>query len=837
MTIDTSVSSSNGVIIEGALGNSGTITAANSGTGSNGVWVYYGTFTSSGTVNLENDGSESYGAYLDYGTMTSSGTVAITNSGSYTDGIRMSVSPASTIILTNSGTMTIDNSGSDTAGIYDVEGAIVNQCDATINVETSTTSTDTGIYITGSGTITNDGGTIIGYSGTVTEGPSCATTTSTSSSTSTSTTTTTTTTTTAGEVEVSITLDQFDSYGTALSASNYFTVTYTQGGVPGQVAEEQGGLLTISVDQNTMVSISATSSGSGASQQWCLSLSSGACLTTQVPVGTSAVAVTYVYFDCLEQFVVYQVSGGSSALGYGGPQPPSFDYSTAPSTASSSQSAQPSSIISVTEYPSAPPAIWVVAGTTSAFSSVTYSSPDTPYEQWTGVPSCTQMGSEISCGPYVPDDEVGPFSAGDVNVALEYINQYEIQADYKVSGGVGYTAPTLSYTSGGAPAETLLTTSYAYVWMDVGSGWSANSPLVGSGPAEQWVCSICSGSETYDQQITLDYTQQYLISFGVIDLWDCVNAATSTAYLCSSSSPNVAGTISPSSPTWEDAGVPFEVTQTPATDQHQGYGLSCGYAPCYWTTSDSAGFTFPSGCTAAGDSCETEFTAEASGTISAYFGIPTSSGSSPTCGGGGVDDDGQCVCPEGSVMTGGGCACDGSGCVGMGDWVMGVDPGYVLVTAPDGISQVGCDSSGNLVDTLEGATISSCSGGTGTILIASPPTGVYKIQIFSVGSSSSYTIDFDSYSIVGGHLDKTSLSGTVSSGSPQTEYLTVGADGSLDVSSSVSPPSGVPELPPILGTSNLLLLVALLPLIFLVRRKVEGRRRAGTHPGDRQSGN
>jgi hypothetical protein len=799
ITIDNSGTDSGGVLLYGTFTNSGAVTTENSAVGSNGIWNYDGAFTSSGTIMIENSGMEAYGIYnYPGGTFTNSGTITIVNSGTDTDGIinDITFTNSGTITIENSagtaygiwnngvsstftnyGTVTIENSGG--TGIYNYDGAaIINECDATIAV---VNTGGTGIYNEGTSTITNSG-TITGYSGPFITGPGCITTT-TSTSTSTSST---------GHppppngVQVEMTLDQFEDYGSPISASNYFTVTYTEGGVT-ETASETGGLLSIMVDPSTTVTISATSSGSSIFEEWCLSITAGTCEPSMISVGTSAVSETYDYFDLQAQTVSYGVSGG------GTPVAPFFEYVTAPSAPTSSPVANPQTVSAVPLVPG-DTEIWVLAGTLETFDSVINTNPATAYEQWQGVPECSYLGSSVSCS--VSSSQIGPFSQGGISVEIEYYLQYSVSAQYQFtnSAGSGYMSPTLTYSSAYGVESTLKLglLSPVSVWVYAGSSWSVNSPLGGSSSAEQWTCtSGCSGTVTsIESQIDPSYTHEYLVTFGVIDLWDCPNAATSTVYLCSQSGPNADGTISPSVATWEDAGVPFEVTQTPSTDVNQGFGLSCGYAagtPCYWTTSDPTDITFASGCAhTTGNSCETEFTADAAGTVSAYFGIPTSSGSTPTCGGGGTYDDGQCVCPTGSTYVGGGCACDGSGCDGLGNYGMIFDPAYVLVTAPDGVTQVGCNSGGVLIDTMKGATISSCAGGTGSILVADPVTGVYRIQIFSVGASSAYTITLTSNAVSGAQLDKTDTSGTVYSGTAQVEYLTLGSDGSLELSPTIS---------------------------------------------------
>jgi hypothetical protein len=310
--------------------------------------------------------------------------------------------------------------------------------------------------------------------------------------------------------------------------------------------------------------------------------------------------------------------------------------------------------------------------------------------------------------------------------------------------------------------------------------------------------------------ISSKYVNQYSITFQAVDLYDCPDAVTGEMYLCPQTSP-VVGTISPSGSVWEDAGNPFEVTQTPE-GVYQGFGVGCGYTTCYWSTSTTA-ITFPSGCAHITDNtCGTEFTADGSGVIYADFGIPDYGGSSPPT-----------VCPEGSVLVDGECVCSGEGCAGLAGWYVPiVDPAYVLVTAPDGVSQVGCNSTGGMVDTLLGAVVSSCAGTTGNIIVTDPPVGKYEIQIFSVGASSSFDFNIVSVALDGSDIGTTGLTGTVSSGTPEVEYLTLGSSGCLSLSPSASAtgcsaPAGV-GVPQFALAAPVVAAVGLLALV-LVRRK------------------
>ncbi|PSO02479.1 hypothetical protein B9Q10_01270 [Candidatus Marsarchaeota G2 archaeon ECH_B_SAG-E12] len=58
-----------------------------------------------------------------------------------------------------------------------------------------------------------------------------------------------------------------------VNSSNYFTISYTQSGTTKSV-QYTGSPVTIQADANSVLTISATSSQSGTSEEWCFSISS-----------------------------------------------------------------------------------------------------------------------------------------------------------------------------------------------------------------------------------------------------------------------------------------------------------------------------------------------------------------------------------------------------------------------------------------------------------------------------------------------------------------------------------------------------------------------------------
>ncbi len=107
-------------------------------------------------------------------------------------------------------------------------------------------------------------------------------------------------------VPVSITLSPSSGAGASLSGSNFFSVSYTLGGVA-ETADQTGGTLNLNVDPSTDVNVSAMSSGSGPSEQWCLYL----CSPVNFSSGASGASETYVYYQQFLEQVSYSTSGGA----------------------------------------------------------------------------------------------------------------------------------------------------------------------------------------------------------------------------------------------------------------------------------------------------------------------------------------------------------------------------------------------------------------------------------------------------------------------------------------------------------------------------------------------
>ncbi|MDG6982745.1 MAG: hypothetical protein JRM74_04750 [Nitrososphaerota archaeon] len=126
----------------------------------------------------------------------------------------------------------------------------------------------------------------------------------------------------------------------------------------------------------------------------------------------------------------------------------------------------------------------------------------------------------VACGTgcrYVPSPASGSTTvpAGSA-VSIAFTKQYSLSLSYAVSvdGATaslpsGFTAPTLSYTSDGAPATAVLTTTAAPFWVDSGTTWSVTNPLAGSGSTERLYTSTPSGSSSASTALVVSYFEQW----------------------------------------------------------------------------------------------------------------------------------------------------------------------------------------------------------------------------------------------------------------------------------------------------------------------------------------
>jgi len=227
----------------------------------------------------------------------------------------------------------------------------------------------------------------------------------------------------------------------SVSTSNYFTVTYTNSSGVLSTAKYVGGTLALSTEASTSVTISAESSGSTSSEEWCFSYSNG-CQKLSFVSGSNAQTFTYFYYDLLSSLVSYSVVGGG--VGY---SPPVMSYTTAPAVPSTTSSPQ---LVSVTLSSTSKQTIWALRVTSITVPATLTGS--TSLERWaTNVTSWTVGTSSPSNVVYF-DQFSNTFSPTVAGGSLSYY-----------SNQVGYT-----FTQFGA-----ITTANVYAsstfWADSGS--------------------------------------------------------------------------------------------------------------------------------------------------------------------------------------------------------------------------------------------------------------------------------------------------------------------------------------------------------------------------------
>ncbi len=124
---------------------------------------------------------------------------------------------------------------------------------------------------------------------------------------------------------------------------------------------------------------------------------------------------------------------------------------------------------------------------------------------------------------YTTPTQMHPFSS---NGATEYSSAYEfitgalgkvsLTVSYSVQGGgVGYSPPTLTYSSNAVIQTAVLNTSPLNFNVDSGSNWSINGLLQGSTSNERWQTNQpTTASASFSQTISLVYYHQFLVTLG-----------------------------------------------------------------------------------------------------------------------------------------------------------------------------------------------------------------------------------------------------------------------------------------------------------------------------------
>ncbi len=158
---------------------------------------------------------------------------------------------------------------------------------------------------------------------------------------------------------------------------------------------------------------------------------------------------------------------------------------------------------------------WYDAGSTVTLSATAPSaglSEQYVWNGWTGTGTGSYSGNDL---PAVNEVTMN----GPITETASWTHQYQVTASYSTSDSTSPTSNVvLSGTSLGSPSFTTLTTSAQQVWLDAGSSWSVNSPIIAGSGTEQWIATAGTsgtiGSATvvdpsYDHQYYLTVTSAY----------------------------------------------------------------------------------------------------------------------------------------------------------------------------------------------------------------------------------------------------------------------------------------------------------------------------------------
>jgi hypothetical protein len=199
---------------------------------------------------------------------------------------------------------------------------------------------------------------------------------------------------------------------------------------------------------------------------------------SSVPSGTVSHPTTIrpVYYHQRILTLAYKITGGGS------PNPPSFRAAVFGSTSSVTLTLSP------TGY-------WFDIG--ASWSEVNAIG-TTPKERWgTGQP----ISGAISTA---------------TTIVFNYYHQYNMTLNYTVSGGAGYSPPSVTVTSFGAAIST---NSNPNAWVDTGSSYSYQNPLTGSNASERWSTSTPNGDIRAPGTISVPYYHQFDVVFSFTVLY------------------------------------------------------------------------------------------------------------------------------------------------------------------------------------------------------------------------------------------------------------------------------------------------------------------------------
>ena len=101
---------------------------------------------------------------------------------------------------------------------------------------------------------------------------------------------------------------------------------------------------------------------------------------------------------------------------------------------------------------------------------------------------------------------------GATTISPQYFHQFDFTLNYMVIDGGTPAAPMLSATQFGTVYAPSLTSPPVQYWLDSGTSWSVNNPLLGSGGSERWqTATMTSGTVSAPQTSIFNYYHQYLV--------------------------------------------------------------------------------------------------------------------------------------------------------------------------------------------------------------------------------------------------------------------------------------------------------------------------------------
>ncbi len=145
--------------------------------------------------------------------------------------------------------------------------------------------------------------------------------------------------------------------------------------------------------------------------------------------------------------------------------------------------------------------------------------------------------------------------AGGNQHTSSYYSQVLEGFEYSLIGSTtSPSTPRLNFTAFGAPDNLPLIGSASSVWLDSGSSWTVPSALAGSTSSERWDSSVNNGAATAGQTVSLQYYNQFFITFG----YSVIGGG--TAYQPPSVLFTSFGASARGSQSWVDAGSSFNYT-------------------------------------------------------------------------------------------------------------------------------------------------------------------------------------------------------------------------------------------------------------------------------------